>query len=315
MTAPSDPTALLRKGLSLLIVFDVVADLRSVTAAARHLSLTQSALSHALRRLRELFDDPLFVRGNGGLVLTPRAEQMVQPVRALLCSAEALLHDESSDPGTFDGEVRLGLGEGCLLPLDGPSLVHLHAYAPRLRLRIGTTHGDGERKVQDGIFDIGIWYADQVPTTLHATELFVDRYQGVVHPDHALASDPGPVTLDDYLHHLHVDVELPGMRGNPLKAALDRLGVERETRISTPAFLPTFASLAHSSLIATAPSHLVTTARRMGFDLATFDLPFETGPLPCRMFWSERTARDAASTWLRNMLVEAFEASRATLRS
>jgi len=81
---------LARKNLALLIVFDVVAELRSVTRAADRLSLSQPALSHSIARLRVLFGDPLFVRGRGGLTLTPRAQSLVGPVRALLQKAEAI---------------------------------------------------------------------------------------------------------------------------------------------------------------------------------------------------------------------------------
>lgn len=306
MSSPTDPTSLLRKGLNLLIVFDVVAEMRSVTAAAERLSLTQSALSHALRRLRELFDDQLFLRTPGGLILTPRAQALVGPVRELLYAAESLLQPEAFDPATFDREVRLGIGEWCLFLLDGATLVQLREAAPRLRLWIDTLDGDGARKVQDGMFDVGIWYADHVPPSLHAVELFRDRYVAVVHGDHPLATREPPLQLQDYLQYPHLHIELPGMHDDPLHEVLNRLEVERTIRISTSSFLAAFPPLAHSTLVGTVPLQLVAVARRLGFELATFELPFETRPLPYRMFWSERTDRDPAGLWLRQTLVDAF---------
>lgn len=85
------PGVLVRKNLALLIVFDAVAEARSVTVAAERLSLSQPALSHSLTKLRHMFDDPLFVRSRRGLLLTPRAEALVEPVRDLLASARAIL--------------------------------------------------------------------------------------------------------------------------------------------------------------------------------------------------------------------------------
>lgn len=306
---PTDPTALLRKGLNLLIVFDVVAEMRSVTAAAERLSLTQSALSHALRRLRDLFDDQLFVRTPTGLALTPRAEALVGPIRELLYSAETLLQPEAFDPATFDKEVRLGIGEWCPFLLDGPSLVRLREAAPRLRLSIDTVDGDRERKVQEGAFDVGLWYADHVPPSLNATELFLDRYVGVVDSGHPLAAPDRPVSLRDYLAHPHLNVDLPGMRKDPLRRALERHGAERTISLSMPSFLAAFPPLAQSTLVATVPSQLAAAAQRLGLRLATFDLPFETGPLPYRLFWSERTDSDPASEWLRRTLADAFAAA------
>lgn len=310
MTSPPDSTALLRKGLNLLIVFDVVAEMRSVTAAAERLSLTQSALSHALRRLRELFDDQLFLRTPSGLALTPRAEALVQPIRDLLYSAESLLQPEGFDPATCDKEVRLGLGECGLFLLGSGAVDRLAETAPRLRLWIDPLGADGESRLQDGGLDVGGWYADHVPASLHATELFTDRLVGVVPTGHPLAAATGPVSWEDYLGYPHLQVVLPGLSEDPVQAALDArdapTGGRRTIRLATSSFLAAFPPLAHSTLIATVPSRLVEMGRRMGYDLATFDLPFETQPLVFRLFWSNRTDKDPAITWLRQTLVEAI---------
>lgn len=309
MTTPLDPAALPRKGLNLLIVFHAVAETRSVTAAADRLSLTQSALSHALRRLRDLFDDQLFVRGHNGLTLTPRAEALVQPIQELLASAEALLHPQDFDPLTFDGEIRLGITEACLLLLDLPTLARLRNAAPRLRLSFDAPGTEGDRRVEEGQFDIGIWYADAVSPTLRSTELFADRYVGVAHPNHALAQVKAPITANAYRESLHFHLDLPGLRQDPLLAALERHDVQRTVAVRTTSFLPTFPPLAQASLVGAVPSHLATTARRMGIDLGTFELPFEIEPLSFRMVWSDRTDKDPASSWLRTMLAEAFAAA------
>ena len=308
MSNPVDPTALLRKGLNLLIVFDVVAEMRSVTAAAERLSLTQSALSHALRRLRELFDDQLFLRTPNGLTLTPRAESLVQPIRELLYSAESLLQPEGFDPATCEKEIRIGLGECGLFLMGDATLDRLAETAPKLRLWIDPLADDGERRLQDGGLDIGGWYADDVPASLHATELFKDKLVGVVPAGHPLAASNGPVSLERYLGHPHLQLALPGLREDPVQAALDALDAprerRREIRLGTSSFLAAFPPLARSPLVATVPSRLVETGRGMGYELATFELPFETQPLTFRLFWSDRTDKDPAITWLRQVLVE-----------
>ena len=301
MSMPSDPTSLLRKGLNLLIVFDVVAEMRSVTAAAERLSLTQSALSHAL----------LFLRTPTGLVLTPRAEALVTPIRELLYSAESLLQPEAFDPATFDKEVRLGISECSLFQFDGLSLVRLREAAPLLRFWIDTPDGDGERKLQEGVFDLGAWYADHVSPSLHSIELFEDRYVGIVHADHPLANAAPRVTLEDYLRFPHLRIDLPGMRKDPVDTALAGLEARRSIRITASFFLAAFPPLAHAALIATVPSRFVAPARRMGFEVATFELPFETTPLTYRLFWSERTNKDPAGIWLREMLAESLAAEQA----
>ena len=75
-----------RIDLNLLVALDALTRERSVTKAAERAGVTQSAMSHTLRRLRDLFDDPLLVRGRGGMVLTPRAEALAVPLRSGLVS-------------------------------------------------------------------------------------------------------------------------------------------------------------------------------------------------------------------------------------
>ena len=86
-----DPGALARKKLHLLIVFSILAETRSVSRTAQRLSLSQPAVSHALGKLRLMFDDRLFLRGHNELLPTPRAEKLIEPVRCFLANAEAVL--------------------------------------------------------------------------------------------------------------------------------------------------------------------------------------------------------------------------------
>jgi hypothetical protein len=95
------PERLARIDLNLLVAFDALAREQNVTRAAERVGVTQSAMSHALRRLRELLDDPLLVRGKSGMVLTARAEALVLPLRSGLVSVDrALVRAERFDPRT-----------------------------------------------------------------------------------------------------------------------------------------------------------------------------------------------------------------------
>ena len=305
----NDASNLLRTRLNLLIVFDVVAELRSVTAAAEHLALSQPALSHSVRHLRELFDDRLFVRGSDGLTLTPKAKSLVRPIRALLHSAETLLQPHAFSPDKLDREVRVVVCEGSLKLLKDEALLGIAAAAPLLRLRIDHTEIDGERKVRAGLYDICLWYADEVAPSLHSQELFRDRYVGVVHAGHPLARRPPgqKVTLEEYNETPHIRLDMPGLRDDPLERALDRHNVKRTVEVTSFSFLPIFPSI--GSVIATVPSHLVATGRRMGFDVRSFELPFETDPLSFRMIWSDHTDEDQANVWMRKGLAAAFAES------
>ena len=84
--------------LNLLKALDALLDERSVTRAATRLSLTQPAVSGMLTRLREAFNDPLFIRAPHGMVPTLRAQALASPVKQLLADAEALLYAATFDP-------------------------------------------------------------------------------------------------------------------------------------------------------------------------------------------------------------------------
>ena len=97
-----------RIDLNLLVALDALTRERSVTKAAERAGVTQSAMSHTLRRLRELFDDPLLVRGRGGMVLTPRAEALTVPLRSGLVSlARTLAEPEAFDPAHASRTFRI----------------------------------------------------------------------------------------------------------------------------------------------------------------------------------------------------------------
>ena len=101
MNAVHDTGGLHRLDVNLLVAFDTLARERNVTRAAERAGVSQSAMSHTLRRLRELFDDPLLVRGRGGMMLTPRAEELIVPVRSGLSHLVRAL----DEPGTFEAST------------------------------------------------------------------------------------------------------------------------------------------------------------------------------------------------------------------
>src|SRR5215510_10472742 len=105
-----DIVNLARVDLNLLVHFDALLTERSVTRAAARVGIGQSAMSHNLARLRELFSDELLTRGPEGMRLTPRAVTLLEPVQAMLAQVEALVSREQTfDPATALRTFRFGL--------------------------------------------------------------------------------------------------------------------------------------------------------------------------------------------------------------
>lgn len=296
-----------RTRLSLLVVFDAIARTGSVTRAAQRMSLSQPALSHSLSQLRDMFDDPLFVRGNGSLIMTPRAQSLVDPVRKLLDTALSLLQPATFDPATSDKELRIGFSECAMVMLGMPALARLRAEAPGMRISAEIVDQVSDGRVKDGTLDMGLWYSEQEATSLRSELLLVDRYVGVVDARHALAARcrPGkPVTAKQYTRYPHRHTLLRGLGADHVSAAVSNAGLSRSVASVGHSFMTSFPVLIGSPAITAVPSMLAKTASLMSFDLATFELPFAVSPISCALHWNERTDSDPASAWVRQVFRE-----------
>lgn len=173
---PGGMIDLSRVDLNLLVVFDALMAERQVTRAAAQVRLTQPAVSHALRRLRHLFDDELFTRGPGGMQPTQRAQDLHVPVRAALAHVRAALGSRTSfDPATARRRFRLAMTEVMTLEVL-PRLVSLvRQRAPGVDLAIlGSGAGEAGEMVAAGAADIGLGVLPQLPDGLLSQELYTD---------------------------------------------------------------------------------------------------------------------------------------------
>src|SRR5258708_8543808 len=116
--------------LNLLIVFDAVMQERNVTRAGGRIGLSQPAVSHALSRLRWMLKDQLFIRTPEGMMPTPRAEQLAEPVRRALGKLETALDPEDFIPGEAERRFTLAIHNYSPALLDLPVSPHLAALAP-----------------------------------------------------------------------------------------------------------------------------------------------------------------------------------------
>ena len=131
--------ALAKADLNLLVALYVLLEERSVSAAAKRLSITQPAMSKTLARLRNTFDDPLFVRSKRGVHPTPRAESVGAELKPLLSKIETLLHGEDFTPVSYRGEIQIAISEYVGISLLPTLSAKLQQLAPKLRLKTNCT--------------------------------------------------------------------------------------------------------------------------------------------------------------------------------
>lgn len=145
-----------RLDLNLLVALEALLEERSVSQAARRLYVTQSAMSKTLGRLRELFDDQLFVRRGSGMVPTPRAEQLGARLPEVLQAVQGMIQPLKFDPQVYEGQMNI-LAQGPLGAWFIPALVaRLQHTAPGMRLRVYSQAEQQYEQLASGGLDMAL---------------------------------------------------------------------------------------------------------------------------------------------------------------
>jgi DNA-binding transcriptional LysR family regulator len=286
--------------LNLLKALDALLDESSVTRAAARLGLTQPAMSGMLTRLRESFDDPLFVRAQRGVVPTRRALELAQPVKEVMRGIGALLQPQAFDPGTASLTLSIAATDYALRAVAVPFLSALRRRAPAMRVAVlPIDDGRLQSQLERGEIDLALVTPDSAAPELHARRLFDEDYVCVMRADHPAAA--GPLSLDGFcaLDHALVSYAGGGFRG-VTDDALAALGRQRRVTLSVKSFLILPEILRASDLVAVVPRRLA--AGMAG--LAVFEPPVAIAGFTKVVAWHERTHRDPGHRWLRELLFE-----------
>lgn len=269
---------------------------RSVTRAAKRVGITQSAMSHALARLRELFDDPLFSRDKDGLSPTPFCLSLAPRLYAAMGEIEAVLSAKHAfERATTTRVFRIATAEPFALGA-ARLLAALRAEAPSVRLVVVRTGTDTDEALAAGRIDLVVGGPHEKPRgSVRAETLLRDRFVALVggRTLHGV-SRLGAARYAAATHVVVARDERPTFVDEALRAH----GLRRSIALVVPDFASIPDAVASSELVATVPSQL---ARRMATRARLRILPLAL-PLPAfepRMYWHTRSDADPAATWLR----------------
>ena len=288
--------------LNLLVVLEALLAERHISRAALRLQLSQPAVSHSLARLRQLLDDPLLVRGQGGLVLTPRAHKLTGPLAEALAQVRILLGPGGFQPATARRTFRLAMSDyGALVVL--PRLLRaLRRAAPNIDLVVTQSSREAmTAQIADGELDVALAAFSFEPEGVRTAVLFDDDFACAV--DAATVRDTGRLDHVAYLARSHVLVTAATERGEAIDAAVTRLGGRRKIACAVPHW-----SVAPGLIVGT--NMVLTTARRSlealaDPRLAIFEAPFTIPGFSYSMIWPEKAEADPGHTWLRERVREA----------
>ena len=288
--------------LNLLVALETLVEECNVTRAAKRLGLTQSAMSHKLRRLREEFGDPLLVQGQRGMVATAAAERLLAPIRKGLREIRAGLRtaapfDPMTSRRTFT-VVTTDYAEFAILP---KVLAYWTDRAPNVSTAMRELWPGMFDALEDGSADLIV--GPQIATIpgLVQRRIGEDGFMCAVRKGHPKVG--GTLDLATYLALNHVLVA-PGNQGGNKTGIVDDLlaerGLARQIAIRVPHFLGGPYIAAQSDLCLTAPRALLVHTSKF-LPLQLFDPPFEIPRGRVFMVWHERMSDDPGNMWLREL--------------
>lgn len=306
-------TTLQQLDLNLLTVLDALLETRSVSRAAEALHLTQSAVSNALARLRQLLGDPLLVRGRGGMVPTETALRLIEPVREALDNIrEAVEQAQYFDPAQVRAEVHLAVP-------DQVTEIFLPALVRRLRERapglvLGVRHlpmMPGEAVLACSENHLVFCNTAVQSDAIHSARLFSEPRKLLARRDHPQIR--GRLTLDAYCALPHAIAKLVTVEG---RTQVDDLLADmgRKRRLAVMVGRPMPIVDRDTDFVATQPESMARTlAAKRG--LTVHDLPFDLPPEELFLAWHRKYDGSALQQWLRQQIIEHFATLRPRVRA
>ena len=301
--------------LNLLRVFDEVMAEGSLTRAARNLSLTQPAVSNALRRLRETLGDELVQRSGQGMAPTPRARAIWPAVREALAQLQSSLIPNEFLPAEANTSFVLAMSDASAAELIPVLTETLEKQAPRVTLRVvPLTTRDPRSMLDEEACDLAVGYFPSMLADLTARtqsgepqpffhqRLFTGEYVCVMRKDHPLAQ--GPLTIDAFCAARHMLVSFSGRPFGFVDEALATLGRERFVVLTVNQFFTAARVVANANLLTVLPLHFV---KVTGYadQLVFRPLPFEVSPVLVDAVWHRRSQQRSSHVWLREVVQRA----------
>ncbi|MCV2886075.1 LysR family transcriptional regulator [Aestuariibacter sp. AA17] len=299
--------------LNLLVYLDVLLREGSVTKAANQLSITQPAMSNGLKRLRDLFKDPLLVRTSDGMTPTQRALEIQPIIRDVLAKLEASIQPETEfDPATSARTFRIMASDYAESTLLMEVIGKLSSLAPNITLDVITPSDVTFHDVEHGKVDMAINRFEELPLSFHQKVVWYDTFSCVLKSDHPII---GKFNLEQYLHSQHIWVSKTGFgvgvgvdpnevqKLGWVDAELTKLGKKRDIRIFTRHYHAALQLAKAQNLIATLPSKAANIFKNDS-DVVILEPPFDIPPIALKMAWSALLHHDAGHIWLRRLITD-----------
>ncbi|GLK90838.1 LysR family transcriptional regulator [Pseudomonas turukhanskensis] len=285
--------------LNLFIVFDAIYTEANLTRAGQIVGITQPAVSNALARLRETFNDPLFVRTAQGMVPTPMAQNIIGPVRnALSLLRVSVQESRTFNPLQANKTYRISmtdLTEEIILP---PLFQRLRRQAPSVQIEsFLSKRRETTKELAAGRLDFAVDAPLNTDPQVRHVKLLSDRYVCAIRKGHPLAKEK--LTLDEYmsLTHIHISSRRSGL--GYVDLTLGKMGIQRKIALRSQHYLMASMVMLKTDMAMTVPERFA-----RSHDLHYVGVPVEVPAVETHLYWHESTDQDPANRWMREQMIE-----------
>lgn len=304
-----------RVDINLLVLFEAVLDERHVGRAATRLSLSASAVSHGLGRLRRLLNDPLFLKTPKGVVPSARAVELTEPILDILARVRSVVATAVPfDPATSARRFTIAAPDGVSAVILPPLLAMLRTQAPLVDISVRQLLPTVTSQVFDRAWgaaladlearsaDVAILPVDAVPARFQAQTLYEEQFVVACRAGHPYARSP---SLQRFCQMQHLLVSLTGDPFGFVDAMLAERNLRRRIMLTVPNFAMALSVIAESDLLAALPRRLVERHGR-GLNLVSTELPVPPRTDKIRAVASRAALMDAGIAWLFERLQDAL---------
>ena len=287
--------------LNLLIAFAVLFREQSVSLAADKLHLGQPAVSGSLARLREMFDDPLFIRSGHRMQPTARASELHGELMPLLEQLQSALFQQAEfNPAHAKATVTIGMTDWVEMWLMPQLVPALREHAPGVRLNVVASDPftDAQR-LEGGEVDMIISVANQSARWMEREQLSAMEFVTLWNPTQLQLEEP--LSAETYAAQQHVLVSYREASSSHIDTLLARQGLKREISYTTPHFSALPGLLSMMPVLATVPQGLCESWQKT-WGLRSSPVPLEMAPFDVALLWHQRHNSDAALMWVRGFI-------------
>jgi DNA-binding transcriptional LysR family regulator len=290
--------------LKLLAVVSELHHTRSVSQTAENLSLSQSAVSMSLAKLRRHFNDPLFVRTSNGMEPTPHASELIQ----LLKRAEDLLqaalgHHVVFNPLVSDRVFHLYSTDIAQVTLIPKLMKRLREIAPSVRVDLRRISEATPRLLESGAADIAVGFVPAMGAGFCQQSLFKERFVCAVRKNHPRIGSA--LNLEQFQSETHLAIATSGTAHGVVERTLESKGISRRVGLTVPSFLGIASILTSTDYLVVLPGQLARHLAGAG-NIKVLRLPFQMPTYVIMQHWHERYTHDPAGRWLRSLMIELF---------